>query len=785
MLRNYIKSSLRNIIRHKGYTFINISGLTVGMATSIFIFLWVMDELSFDKFHVNKDRIYRAMKNATYSDGKIETTWSTPMRLADVMLAEVPEIDQTMRATYGQNFLIRFGEKAIYEEGLYADSTLFSIFTFPIIAGDANNPLPDIKSVAISQKLAIKFFEDENPIGQVLRVAQKYDLKVTAVFANVPENSTLQFDFAIPFEVWEKENSWAENWGNNGMQTFVSIKPGTSPEAVNEKIDSLIWKHCNGCGNVAYLFPYTKMRLKAEFENGKSTGGRIDYVISFGMVAIIILSIACINFMNLATARASTRSREVGIRKVIGAQRRGLITQFMGESLMLSFTALIFALGLVQIMLPVFNSLTNKTIHVPFQDTTFMLGLLAIALFCGITSGSYPAFFLSSFKPASVLKGVSNAALSGGGLRKTLVVIQFVVSVVLIVGSIVVYSQITYIRDKNLGFEKENVIILNQFEGVYKNQEAFKNELLQHPQIKNVGIGGHNPFGVYNSTNDPVWPGKPDGFSVTFRVIQCDQGFIPTLNMKILEGGNFSDNYKQDSANYIINEKAMEVMGLTPDNVIGTSLEMWSGKGKIIGLANDFNNQNLHEQIEPLIFVYGPRQTWRIFVKIEGYVTDAIAHIKKTHMKFDPDYPFEFLFLDEEFNKEYRSEEVLGKLCLSFTLVAVLISCLGLFGLASFTAERRQKELGVRKILGATMAQLVIMLCSDFAKLVVIGLVIGCPVAWYLASEYLSGFAFHAELGFWIFGATALGTLSIALITVAYQAARASLANPVESLRSE
>ena len=540
MLRNYFKTSLRNLIRHKGYTFINIIGLTVGMATSIFIFLWVMDELSFDKFHAKQERIYRLMKNAYYNGGKIETGWSTPMRLAETMQAEVPEVDQTMRLSYGQNFLFRFGDKALYESGYYADSTLFSIFSFPIIAGDKNNPLPDINSMAISQKLAKKYFMDEDPIGKVFRVDQKFDMKVTALFADVPDNSTLKFDFIIPFEVWAKENTWAEHWGNNGMQTFASLKQGANPDVVNDKIDSLIEKRCKECDNVAFLFPFNKIRLQAEFENGKSTGsGRIDYVVSFALVAVVILLIACINFMNLATARAATRSREVGVRKVVGAQREGLIAQFVGESVLMSLAGALLALGLVQVLLPLFNSLTDKAIYIPFQDSIFLLGLASIILFCGVISGSYPAFFLSSFKPAAVLKGSSNSGLSGGGLRKALVVIQFAVSVILIVGSLVVYHQITYIRNKNLGFEKENVVTLIQQTGIFKNQSAFKNELLQHPQIKNVGISGHNPFDVQNSTTDPKWPGKPVGISISFKALTCDQGFIPTMGMKVLQGRNF------------------------------------------------------------------------------------------------------------------------------------------------------------------------------------------------------------------------------------------------------
>lgn len=784
MLKNYLKTSLRNIIRYKGYSFINIFGLTVGLTSCIFIFLWVADELSYDRFHKNSDRAFRVLRNITFSDGKIFTRLSQPEPLAGVLREEVPEIEHTLRLSLNQRLLVRSGEKAFYENGFYGDSTIFKIFTFPIVQGDALNPLPDIKSVAISQRLAKKFFGNEDPVGQTLRVDQQYDFKISSVFADVPRNSELQFDYILPFEVWRKANSWSEKWANTGMQMMVSLKPGADQTVVNKKIEGIIKAHCDNCPSTAFLFPHTKVRLYSKFEDGKSVGGKIDYVVSFGMVAIVILLIACINFMNLATARAATRSREVGVRKVIGAQRTGLIIQFMGESLLLSFMALVLALGLVQLLLPYFNEMTDKSTGLHLTDPKLLIGFSVITLVTGLIAGSYPAFFLSSFKPASILKRDSSM-FHGGNLRKTLVVIQFVAAVVLIVGSMVVYNQVTFIKNTRLGFDKENIIMLDRFEGVAKNQETFKNELLQHPSIKKIGVAGHSPFNVQHNTNGFSWPGKPDGADISFKLLTCDQDFIPTLNINILEGRNFTNLNSQDTANFIINEQAMEVMGFTTQNVIGSNLEMDDKKGKIIGLVGDFNNVNLRESIAPLIFEYAPQNTWRIFVKVEGDLQDAIAYIRKTQAKYDPEYPFEYSILNDEFNKEYRTEEIVGKLSLSFTIIAILISCLGLFGLASFTAARRTKELGIRKVMGASVVNLIIMLCSDFTRLVAIGLIIGCPVAWYLAAEYLSGYAFHAELNVWIFVVTMVSVMSIAIVTVVYQSIRAAMTNPVNSLRNE
>ncbi|MEO8474025.1 MAG: ABC transporter permease [Chryseolinea sp.] len=784
MLRNYLKTTIRNLFRYKSYTFINVFGLTIGLAASILILLWVMDEMSYDQFHKNP-RLYRVVSNAEYSDGKIETGWSTPMKLADGMQREIPEVDQTMRISWNATMLVKLGGKSTIEDGFYADSSMFSMFSFPIIAGDKKNPLPSIKSIAVSKKLADKFFKGEDAIGKEINVDKRYDFTITSVFADVPTHSSLKFDFVIPFTIWEQENKWAGNWGNSSMQTFVTLKPGSDDVLVNEKISGMIKKNCTECISNPMLFPYKKMRLHSEFLNGKSVGGRISYVMSLSVVALIILLIACINFMNLSTARSATRSLEVGIRKSIGAQRSGIIAQFIGESMLLTVIAMIFALTIVELILPLFNAITDKSISPDYGDGQFLMIIVSVTLLTGVVAGSYPAFFLSSFKPAVVLKGNMGTSLSGGGLRKALVIMQFVASTVLIVGSIVVYNQITFIRNINIGFDRTNVVALSQYEGFVKNSAAFKNELLQFPNIKAVAVAGHNPFDVSNTTTDPVWPGKAKETNISFKAISCDQDFIPALGMQILAGRNFNESNKADTSNYIINEQAMRVMGLTIADVIGTDLNMWQGKGKIIGVVRDFNNGSLKEPIMPLIFVYIPRNTWRIYVKIEGDPLKALAQIEAVQHKYDPDYPFNYTFLNDEFDNQYKSEATIGKLSLSFTVVAIIISCLGLFGLASFTAQRRVKELGVRKVLGASMLSLVTLLCKDFTRLVIISLVVGFPIAWYLATQYLNGYTFHAALSWWLFIGCALGILLLTLVTVGYQSVKAANNNPAESLRSE
>ncbi len=784
MFKNYFKITWRTLMKNKVFSFIKVFSLTVGLAAAISIFLWVIDEMSFDKFHANAKNIYRVMTNNTYPDGRIETYPATSALLKDAMRAEIPEADKIALLSMETDALIRHERNSFNEQGLYADSSLFSIFSFPLLKGNRKNPLPDNTSIVISKKIAKKLFGNSDPVGKSVEVDQTHQFTVTGIFADVPQNSTLQFDFVLPFDLFVKENPWTQYWKSGGTQTMVTLKPGASLENANAKIAGLIKKNCRDCTTSAFLFPYTSQRLYNEFENGKTAGGRIEQVKLFSIVAAIILLMACINFMNLATAQSATRSREIGVRKVIGAKRSGLITHFIFESILLSFIGLLFALVAVQFLLPFFNEITGKSIRLDFTDPVFIISISVITLICGLLAGCYPAFFLSSFKPVAVLKGDTSASLSGSGFRKVLVVVQFATSIILITGSIIIYKQISFISNKNLGFEKENVVVINRNDNLGKNYTAFKNDLLQLPSVKNIGFGGSNIFTVPITTTDPVWQGKPVNSSVSFKVFRCDEGFIPTMNIELLAGRNFSGVNNHDSANYIINKKAMEVMGLTPENVIGSDLEMWSGKGKIIGLTNDFNNDNLHRGIEPLIFLYSGTIGSNYFIRIDGNVpvNTTLASIEKRFKKYSPAYPFEYSFLDEVFAKEYRTEMIIGKLSLIFTTTAVLISCLGLFGLVAYSAAKRTKEIGVRKVLGASVSNIVALLSEDFIKLVAIAFVIAAPVAYFFMHRWLQDFAYRINISWWIFLLAGSFAIAIALATISFQAIKAAIANPVKSL---
>jgi ABC-type antimicrobial peptide transport system permease subunit len=785
MLKNYLKTSFRNLLRHKSYTFINVFGLTVGLVTSIFTLLWILDELSYDRFNPNPDRLFRVLVNNSYPDAKIETYPATPAKLKHVIEQEIPEVELAAQYSFETELLIKHETKAYNEVGIYGDPTLFKILGFPILSGNETKPIIDIKSIAISERLAEKLFKNEDPIGKSLNLGASHELIVTSVFANIPQHSTLNFDFVAPFEIFIKENPWTQHWKSGGTRTTVLLKSSPVVEVVNQKFANLIKNNCPDCTTTPFLFPYVKSRLYNEFENGRDTGGRIQQLYLFGTVAILILVMACINFTNLSTARAASRSREVGIRKSIGAQKKGLIIQFISESLLLSFIGLVLAIVIVQLLLPFFNDVTNKSIRLDLSNPLFLAGILVNTLLCGLLAGSYPAFILSRFNPVNVLKGNTQLGLTGNTLRKSLVIIQFTASIILVIGSVAAYKQIIFISKKNLGFNKNNIIVVDQNEGTTKSYQAIKNELHQLACVKGVAFGGNNVFTIPIATADPVWAGKPLNSSILFKIYRCDAGFIPTLNIKIQSGRNFIDG--QDASNYIINRKAAEIMGLSIETAVGNELEMWNGKGKIIGVTEDFHNNNLKFGIEPLIFMYSESVGAHYFIKLgsEQPITADIDQIESVFKKHNPDYPFEYTFLDDVFKSEYQAESVIGKLSLSFTVIAVLISCLGLFGLASFNAERRTKELGIRKVMGASVGNLVALLCGDFANLVLVSLFIAFPVSWYLVREYLSNYAFHAEIHWSIYILTSISMLLIVLLSIGYQSAKAAVSNPVDSLRNE
>jgi ABC-type antimicrobial peptide transport system permease subunit len=784
MNRNYFKTAFRNLIRHKSYTIINLLGLTVGLSTTIFILLWIQDEVTFDRFNKDINQIYEVFEHQTYSADKIYTFAATPGPLAEGLQTEFPEVELAARSNWGDRSLFQYNDNSFYAEGRLADSTLLQIFTFSWVEGNPESPMPDQSSIVINTTLSGKLFGGEKALGKVIRFRNQIDLKVTGVFKDLPANSSLQCEYVVPFFYYEIESPWLESWGNNGIMTFVKLKPAIDMHEFNEKIADYIKTKNEESVVTLFLHPLKDLRLYSDFENGELNGGRITYVKAFAYVAVFILVIACINFMNLTTARSAIRSREVGVRKVIGAQRSSIVKQFLGESFLVTFLAMMISLILVILLMGVFNDLTGKDVSLDLTDYKFWIGFILILFVTGILSGSYPAFFLSSFKPIAVLKNQPQNTLKGGRLRKLLVIIQFSLSVILIVSALVIYKQILYLQNKHLGFDKENVLYFYDTRGFNTNYDAFRNEALGQSFISGISKASHLPYQVGSSSSGMKWDGKPEDLNILFQTYHTDYDLGKVLDFELLDGRYFSRDHATDSTNYMINEEAAKRMGM--DQPVGQNLEVWERKGQIIGLVKDFHSTSLYSPIEPLILMMNPKYHFITYVRIQaGKTKEAVTFLESLYKKYVPEFPFEYDFLDKSYTELYKSEMTIGKLADYFTGIAIFISCLGLYGLASFTVERRTKEISIRKVFGAPVSKLVSLLSKEFAWLILIAILFGSPIAWYLMNEFLSSYAFHVDMGYQVFILTAAGIFVLALLTVAYKSIHASMCDPAKSLRNE
>ena len=796
MLQNYLTTGLRNFIRHPIYTAINVLGLVLGLVCSIFIFLWVTDELSYDRYHKDNDRVFKVMENQIFSDGRIATDQFTPGILAETLMSEFAEVEKTSRVAWDEDKLFRFKDKSQYEYGNYADKSIFEVLNLPLAEGDPRNALPDNQSVAISKKMAVRYFSNTSALGNIFRIDDNYDVKVTAVFEDLPENSTEDFDFILPFDSYmnEYDIDTIHRWDNDndGWQiTLLKLKDSKMSQQLDGKIKDLMKKHNESFHPELFLLPMKDWRLRKNFVDGKQSGGRINFVISFSLVAILILVIACINFMNLATARSANRAREVGIRKVAGASRLMLVRQFMTESIGLSFLSLAIALLLVHLFMPIFNDFTGKRLAINYLNPIVSCSLLGITLLTGILAGSYPAFFLSSFRPASVLKGNLQSVFSGSKLRKVLVVFQFGLSMIIIVTTLVVNDQIAYMRNKNLGFDRKNILSIRTNPEISKNYKVFHNEVLQNPIITSMAIGAANPMEI-NGSAWFDWQGKSSDDNTLFNVADCDYDYLATLGFTIVEGRNFSRDFPSDSTGFIVTEEVVRRMGFA--NPIGQRLKGGDHNGQIIGVIKDFHNLGIRQTIQPTVLTLGNSDTsdadfgsWStIFLRYEsGKLTEALEYIKGVSKKISPTFPIQFGFVDQDFERQFRIETMTAKLSTGFTILAIIISCLGLFGLALFSTERRVKEIGVRKVLGASVSGLTVLLCKDFVRLVLYAIILGSPIAYYIMQHFLAQYPYHTQIDFSMFVIPALVMLFISLSVISYQSIRAALGNVVEALRRE
>jgi len=788
MIKNYFKTAWRNLLQNKTFSLINIFGLALGMTCSLVIMLWLNDEMKKDKFHQNGKRIYRVMENQFYS-GNVSTFDATPGILAENIVKDIPDIQMASQMLWEEEPLFTVDNTYDKEKGRYVEKDFLRMFSFKLTKGDPVTALARPDAVVISKKLADKYFKGLDPVGKMIRIDNTDNVIVTGVLDEIPKSSSLTFDFLMSFEQWRKKNDWAKDWGNNGPRCYVMLAPNTSVDKVNAKIKNYI-KTKNKESNVnLFLQNYGESYLYSDWENGKQNGGRIEYVKIFSIVGIIILIIACINFMNLATARSLRRAREIGVRKVVGAGKRQLIGQFIGESLFVSFLAICISLVIVMLLLPSFNTLTEKHLSLDFTDPSFLLLLLGLVLVTGIISGSYPALFMSSLKPIIVLKGLLKFKPGATYFRKALVVFQFALSIILILGMIVIYRQIDFIHNKNLGFAKEDLLYMPLEGELQKTYPTFKEQLLKQPGIKYVSSAQSNPLEVGSSTSGVRWPGKDTTKLILFSSNPITYDYIKTMGIQLVEGRDFSTEYGLDTMNYLVNEAAAKKIGYK--DPVGKELTMWGDKGMIVGLMKDYHHNSLHVPIEPLILrlhkmSWGGNYWGNVIVRTEkGKTKQAIASMEKLYKQFNPGFPFKYYFTDDEIANRYKAEYTVSKLSRYFAFLAIFISCLGLFGLVTFTAEQKTKEIGIRKVLGASVTGIVGMLSKDFLTLVVIAAVIAFPVAWLAMHRWLNDFAYRVNIGWWVFVMAGVIALLIALLTISFQSIKAAIANPVKSLRTE
>ena len=800
MLKNYLVIAFRNIHKHKGYSLINVAGLALGLACCLLILLWVMDELSYDRFHENSEHLYRIEKDMYYS-GSVYHSDVTPCPLAPSLVAEIPETEGTARYYNPSTLLLRNGDKTFFESGVKAvDPSFLGMFTFPLIRGDAESALDNPHSLVISGEIAEKYFGDANPLGKSISINNAYEFTVTGVLQSLPHNTCMQFDMLVPFEFLRELGKYSDYWGDHYITTFVKLNENAVVPDVTEKITQLshhrmadMYRHDaeelhrfnEEPRDEFELMPVADIHLHADSAYGQAAG-KIQHVYIFTMIAIFVLMIACINFMNLATARSANRAREVGIRKVVGAFKRHIIGQFYAESVVLSYTALVLALILISLLLPYFNMLTGKTLI--FEDIftrEFVIGMIAITLFAGIVSGSYPALFLSSFQPVKVIKGTLSSGVKRSSFRKILVIVQFSLSIMLIIGTAVVYRQLHFMRNKKLGYDTQHIIYVDLRGDTRQYYTELKQELRRDQRIVNVTGTGHQPNYIGSKTASVDWEGKDANSRVFVSKTGVDFDYVETMGIEMAEGRPFSKAFASDaSTGFLVNEEVVKIMGV--ESAVGKRFNFGSVNGTIVGVMKNYHFWPVQNAIEPLALYISPKGIYYMVIRLsEGDIPASLAYVKATWNRIVPGYPFDYKFMDEDFDGMYRSEERMGNLLQLFTVLAILIACLGLFGLASFTAEQRTKEIGVRKVLGATLPGVILLLSKEFTKWVIISNVIAWPVGYFVLKNWLQGFAYRTPMSWWIFVGSGMLALVVALLTVSYQSLRAALANPVEALKYE
>lgn len=787
MLRNYIQVALRNLLRNKSASLIKIISLSVGMICFAVISLFVYHELSYDKFHEHPEQVFRVVKDFVNDDGSKIPDATTPPALAPVIQKDIPEVAYTTRVfpNWGRKYLFQYADKRFFEEKVYrVDSSFFDVFTFPFVKGDPQSSFKDLNNVLLTETAARKYFGDDDPIGKII-TTDVGDLMVTGVLKDLPQNSHFHFDFLV--SVRKISGNLDTNWGFYNFYTYVRLHPQADAEAFKSKLQPL-YKNYRPEGQAQYYAQaLTDIHLKSNLKWELSANGDYSYIQILATIALFTILLAAINYINLVTAQSAKRAKEVGIRKVSGAMKNSLVVQFLFESLIMAIAATVISIAFVEAMLPAFSDLFNSTLSFfDPQNYIVLCMVLGVGLATGLVAGIYPAFYLSSFQPVSVLKG----SLSGFGgdsfLRKGLVTFQFVISTVLIIGTFVISGQVSFVKNKKLGFSKENILLIHN-SGYLKNYSALLSEIKQTPGVLNAGAAD-GVLGGQNWTTSVQAKDQEKGLLLNF--LSTDYEFLNVMGVDFLDGRNFSRDTQADSTAIILNETAVKQLGLNKDEAIGTLINGGSEDDPfyytVIGVIKDFHFTSFHESIKPFGFFLIESRVNKLFVKINGdNLSESIGKIQRVWESLIPEKPFEFMFQDEQVDKLYAGEVKFQTLFSSFTYVAIIIACLGLFGLSAYTAQQRTKEIGIRKVLGASVLGVTQLLSKEFLKLVLIAVAVSIPIAWYAMSEWLQNFAYHVELNVWMFVISGLAAIGIALVTVSFQSIKAGLANPVDSLRNE
>ena len=783
MIKNYFKIALRNIKRYYAYSILNISGMAIGMASAILILLWVQDEWSYDRHFKNADNLYRVIEKQYFSGGEVSMFAVSPGILATALKEEYPEIVRSARYSNPQ-FPIQKGKEFIEAKIAIVDKEFLDMFSIKFVRGDIKSALNGPYSIIITENLAKKYFNDEDPVGKTLN-SGSWVLTITGIVKSLPHNSHIEYDILFPSEFLKQIGAPINDWGFR-CYNYIELQKGTDSKIVGKKILNYIKNNKKGSNSEIFLQNIKKIHLfsSQKYAYDISGHGDITDVRILGLVAVFILLIACINYMNLSTAQSARRSREIGVRKVAGANKRKIVFQFLGESLLIVLAAHLIAIILVELLLPGFNNLTGKQLSVNYQSAGLYVGLISVVLFCGLVAGSYPAFYLSSLKPPDVIKGAINKNPGNAGFRRVLVIFQFSLSILLIICSLIIRNQLSYMQNKDLGYNKENIGYF-LFDTNPRDPQliSFKKELCKNSDILSVTRARYNPVNVEGTWSGLKWTGKKEGDDVLFFGLGADEDYAKTFQLQLKEGRFFSSEFSTDNAAVVINEQAAKIMGFK--DPVGEILTTKNGSGlTIIGVVKDFHFRSLHTRIEPLIIGLESCNTFYIRMK-PGNTIPIIESVNKIYKSFNNPNPLNFHFLDDDFDQLYRTEKRMGRIFGYFSFLAIIISCLGLLGLSSFMAERRTKEIGIRKINGAKSIEIFSLLSGEYIIWVMISIIIACPIAWYVMNKWLQNYAYRIKISWWVFALAGVIALLIALLTVSWQSCRAAGKNPVEALRYE